>query len=270
MVLLAIAGAAGRMGRRLVALAGQDERFELVAALEATGHPDVGADSGELAGIGANRLFIQDRTETEFQVLIDFSTPTGTAHWLDYCLVRSRAMVIGTTGHSDEQEATIREAAQTIPVLKAPNMSIGVNLLFRLVGQAAEQLGPDYDVEILESHHRFKKDAPSGTALGLLQSVSQAAGRSREAKAVFGRHGQTGERPAGQIGVHALRIGDTVGEHEVHFGTLGETVILKHVAHTRDTFVHGALRAAAWIVDKPAGLYSMQDVLKLDSPRARA
>jgi len=261
MILLAIAGAAGRMGRRLIALASQDARFELVAALEATGHPHLGADSGELAGIGRNHLPLQDHTDTEFRVLVDFSTPAGTAHWLDYCCLKQRAMVIGTTGHSDEQEQAIRRAAGAIPILKAPNMSVGVNVLFRLAAQAARQLGPEYDIEIVEAHHRFKKDAPSGTALGLLEAVTQAGGGAERRDVVFGRSGQTGQRPAGQIGVHALRIGDTVGEHEVHFGTLGETVILKHVAHTRDTFVRGALRAAAWIVDKPAGLYSMQDVL---------
>ncbi len=265
MIRLVVCGAAGRMGQRIIDLAGQDGRFQVVAALDANGHPAIGRDAGEHAGIGRLGVAIQDVTagdpEPGFDVLVDFSLPTGTMAALDLCLRAQRAVVIGTTGHSDGQLAKIRTAGQTVPVLKAPNMSVGVNVLFRMAGQVASALGEDYDIEIVESHHRFKADAPSGTAIELLNQICQATGRDPAADAVYGRHGRTGKRPGNQIGVHALRVGDTVGEHEVHFGCLGETVTLAHVAHTRDTFTRGALRAAAWIVEKPAGLYTMQDVL---------
>lgn len=265
MIRLAVAGAAGRMGSRIIALAAADKRFDVVAALEATGHPKVGQDSGDLAGLGRTGLPIQDRTETEFDVLIDFSLPSGTIHWLEYCLTFKRAMLIGTTGHNPEQLTVIEEAARTIPLLKASNMSVGVNLLFKLVGQVAVALGDEYDIEIVEAHHRFKADAPSGTAITLRDSILRATRRDAEKDVIYGRHGQTGPRPPRQIGMHALRVGDTVGEHEVHFGTLGETVTLKHSAHTRDTFVQGTLRAAAWLAGKPAGRYTMNDVLNLDA-----
>jgi 4-hydroxy-tetrahydrodipicolinate reductase len=261
MVRLAVAGAAGRMGSRIIALAAGDPRFELEAALEHTGHPRVGQDAGDVAGIGRLGLPIQDRTETEFDVLIDFTRPAGTMHWLDYCLTFKRAMVIGATGHSPEQLAAIEAAAAGIPVLKASNMSVAVNLMFRLAGQIAAALGDDYDIEIVEAHHRFKLDAPSGTAVTLRDAILEATGRDAARDVIYGRHGDTGQRPPRQIGIHALRLGDTVGEHEVRFGTLGETLTLRHVAHTRDTFVQGALRAAAWLAAKPPGRYGMQDVL---------
>lgn len=261
MVRLAIAGAAGRMGSRILALAAADKTFNVVSALEKTGNPNIGRDAGELAGLGKIGLPVQDRSETEFDVLIDFTLPAGTMHWLDYCLTRKRGIVIGTTGHEPEQLKTIEAAAAKIPVLKATNMSVGVNLMFQLVAQMAAALGDDYDVEIVEAHHRFKADAPSGTAISLRDAIVNATGRDNEKDVIYGRRGQTGRRPPRQIGMHAVRVGDTVGEHEVYFGTLGETLTLKHSAHTRDTFVKGALRAAAWLAGKPAGRYDMADVL---------
>jgi 4-hydroxy-tetrahydrodipicolinate reductase len=261
MIHLAIAGAAGRMGGRLIALASQDPRFELAAALEGTEDPHVGDDAGELAGVGRLHLPIQDRTATEFDVLIDFTRPAGTMHWLEYCLAYKRAMVIGTTGHSPEQLREIEAAATQIPLLKASNMSVGVTVMLKLVAEAAAALGDGYDIEIVETHHRFKADAPSGTALSLRDSILNATGRDAEHDVIYGRHGETGKRPATQIGIHALRVGDTVGEHEVHFGTLGETVTIRHSAHTRDTLASGALRAAAWLAGKPIGRYDMSDVL---------
>lgn len=263
MVRIAIAGAAGRMGGRILALASADAQFEVAAALERTGHPATGEDAGEKAGLGRVGLPIQDRTETEFDVLIDFSLPEGTMHWLDYCLACKRAIVIGTTGHSAEQLERIEAAAREIPVLKAANMSLGINVLLKVVAQVAAALGEGYDIEIVESHHRFKADAPSGTALALRDSILQATGRDASRDVVYGRQGQTGKRPPRQIGVHALRIGDVVGEHEVQFGTLGESVSVRHSAHTRDTFASGSLRAAAWLAGKPAGRYDMHDVLGL-------
>jgi len=253
MVNVVFAGAAGRMGQRLIALADEHPEFTVAAGIEAPGHPRIGAAIGSIT--------VTDTLAVDFDVLVDFSLPAGTMQWLPLVVEANKAMVIGTTGHSHEQLATLRQAAQTIPILKAGNMSLGVNVLFRLAGQVAQALGSDYDIEIVEHHHRYKVDAPSGTALGLLQSITDATGRDAVKDVVYGREGHTGERPDGQIAMHSLRLGDTVGEHEVHFGTLGETVVLKHSAHTRDTFASGALRAALWIKDRSPGLYSMQDVL---------
>lgn len=263
MVRLAVAGAAGRMGSRIIALAQADERFEVVCALEAAGHPKIAKDAGELAGLGPIGLKLQDRLANDFEVLIDFTLPAGTMHWLTVCLAYKRPIVIGTTGHSAEQLVDIEKASARIPVLQASNMSVGVNLMFKLAGQMAAALGDDYDVEIIESHHRFKVDAPSGTALTLRDEIVRATGRDVERDVIYGRQGHTGQRPPRQIGMHALRVGDTVGEHEVHFGALGETLTIKHSAHTRDTFVKGALRAAEWLTRKPAGYYDMNDVLAL-------
>lgn len=253
MVNVVFTGAAGRMGRRLIALADEHPELTVVAGIEGPKHPQLGATIGSIT--------VANTLETDFDVIVDFSLPVGTMQWLPRVVEAKKAMVIGTTGHSDEQLAAIQEAAQSVPIVKAGNMSLGVNVLFRLAGQVAQALGSDYDIEIVEHHHRYKVDAPSGTAVGLLQSITDAVGRDPHKDVVHGRQGHTGERPAKQIGMHSLRLGDTVGEHEVHFGTLGETVVLKHSAHTRDTFAGGALRAALWIKDKPAGLYSMQDVL---------
>jgi 4-hydroxy-tetrahydrodipicolinate reductase len=263
MVRLAIAGAAGKMGLRIIALSQGFKDVEIEAALEATGHPAAGKDVGELAGLGKIGLPVQDRTETEFDVLIDFTRPAGTMQWLEYCLVKQRGIVIGTTGHTTEQNKEIDAAAKSIPVLKASNMSVGMNLLFKLVGQVASILGDDYDIEVVEAHHRFKADAPSGTAMSLRDSILKATGRDAEKDVIYGRKGDTGQRPPRQIGMHALRVGDTVGEHEVYFGNLGETVRISHSAHTRDTFARGAIRAAIWLAGKPAGRYDMMDVLGL-------
>jgi 4-hydroxy-tetrahydrodipicolinate reductase len=254
-----IAGAAGRMGNRLVALAEEDPAFQLCAALEHGGHPLVGRDSGEVAGVGSNGIVIRDHTDSDFDILIDFSLPAGTMHWLDFCRYKRHAFVTGVTGLADEHMAALEEAAADIPVLAAPNMSTGINLLLRLAREAAAVLG-HYDVEIIEVHHRFKRDAPSGTAAALVQAVCDGR-EAQDAEVVFGRHGGQLERPPGQIGVHSIRGGDNVGEHDVLFCGLGETVTLRHQATSRDTFARGALRAAAWIKDKPAGRYSMQDVL---------
>lgn len=266
MVRIAIAGAAGRMGGRILSLAWTDPQLEVAATLERTGHPAIGEDAGEKAGLGHIGLPIQDRTATDFDVLIDFSTPEGTMHWLEYCLTYKRGIVIGTTGHSPDELTRIEAAARLIPVLKAANMSLGVNVLLQVVAQVAQALGEGYDIEIVEAHHRFKMDAPSGTALALRDAILQATQRDASQDVVYGRQGQTGKRPPKQVGVHALRIGDVVGEHEVQFGTLGETVSIKHSAHTRDTFASGSLRAAGWLAGKPAGRYDMRDVLGLKQP----
>ncbi len=262
MIRIAVAGAAGRMGMRIITLARQDERLALTAALEMEGHPLLGNDAGVTAGIGPVNLPITPDTQADFDVLIDFSQPSGTMHWLSFCLNREKPILIGTTGHTTEQRAKINAAGKHIAVLHAANTSVGINLLLKLVAEVATALGDNYDIEITETHHRFKLDAPSGTALALRDAIVRATGRDAERDVVYGRHGKSETRPPRQIGIHALRVGDTIGEHEVHFGNLGETIVLRHSAHTRDTFVLGALRAAIWLAGKTAGRYGMNDVLE--------
>ncbi|MCY2928569.1 MAG: 4-hydroxy-tetrahydrodipicolinate reductase [Planctomycetota bacterium] len=265
MTRIAITGAAGRMGRRLAALAVESEVFDIVSAMETHNHPDLGRDVGDLAGIGRFGLVVSDVLAGNPQVLIDFSLPEGTMQYLPLCRQRRVAMVIGTTGLTESQSAAIADAAREIAIVHAANMSVGVNVLLRVIGQVAQALGADYDVEVTEAHHRFKKDAPSGTAIALAKAVCAALGKDYGETAVLGRGGQCPRNP-GEIGMHALRIGDTVGEHTVSFGNLGETVSISHSAHTRDTFVRGALRAAQWVAGKAPGLYSMQDVLFGNQP----
>ena len=250
------------MGRRIAALAVESEHFDIVSALEAPGHEAMGRDVGELAGIGAFGLSITDVLQDAPDVLIDFSLPEGTMHWLKACGNHNIAMVIGTTGLTASQRAEIADTASRIAIVHAANFSVGINVLLKAVAEVARTLGSDYDIEIVEAHHRFKKDAPSGTAVSLAGAICDAIGRVYDQAAVFGRSGQS-TRKKGEIGMHALRVGDTVGEHAVHFGSLGETVTLSHSAHTRDTFAAGALRAATWLAGKPAGLYSMVEVLEL-------
>ncbi len=251
---LAIAGALGRTGSATVRRALADPRFEIVAALST---PD---DADQVIRAGDTDITVGEGISGACDVLIDFTLPAGTMEWLDHCLTTGTAMVIGATGHDDAQLARIRSAATKIPIVMASNFSVGVTALVELVGQLTKTLGDGYDVEIVESHHRHKVDAPSGTALALLDEVLRATQRTRD-DAVFGRHGHTGERKPGTIGVHAVRRGEIIGEHEIHFSGLGETLPLRHTAHSRDLFALGALRAAAWIANQPAGLYRMIDVL---------
>jgi len=262
MTKIAITGAAGRMGRRIAALAVEGEQFDIVSALECAAHGDLGRDVGELAGAGAFGVNVSEQLAEMPEVLIDFSLSEGTMHWLEVCREHAVPMVIGTTGLTDSQLAEIADTASRIGIVHAANMSVGINLLLKLAAEVAAALGDDYDIEIAETHHRFKKDAPSGTAIALARSICEATGRDYGETAVMGRAGQCPRKP-GEIGIHALRAGDTVGEHAVSFGNLGETITLAHSAHTRDTFARGALRAAQWLVGRGAGLYDMQDVLAL-------
>ncbi len=254
MIRLAVTGAAGRMGARIIELASQDTRLQVVAALEAAGHPQLGQKVGP--GIP-----LTDRVTGDFDVMVDFSHPDATAGWLDAAVKAGKPIVVGTTGHRPEQLEKINHAAMRVAVVKAANMSVGVNVLLRVVGEVAKVLGPEYDIEIAETHHRFKKDAPSGTALALADAICKALGKTPAETLVHGREGREALRQPGTIGMHALRLGDTVGEHEVSYGTLGETISIRHSAHTRDTFVNGAIRAAVWVAGRAPGLYSMQDVL---------
>ena len=261
MIKIGITGAAGRMGRRIAALTIESQEFDIVAAMEAPGHPELGKDIGELAGVGTFGVEVRDSLEGSPEVLIDFSQPEGTIKWLDAAVDRGAAMVIGTTGLTESQLAAVADAAGKIAIMRAANMSVGINLLLKVLAEVATALGSDYDVEISEAHHRFKKDAPSGTAIALAKAICQATGKDYGETVVFGRGGQCPRR-SGEIGMHAMRVGDTIGEHTVSFGNLGETVTIGHSAHTRDTFARGAIRAARWLVGKSPGLYSMHDVLR--------
>jgi 4-hydroxy-tetrahydrodipicolinate reductase len=260
---IGINGAAGRMGQRLVHLAQEDPGLTLGAALESPGHPQLGRDVGELCGLGplGVPLLAELPLGQRLDVLVDFSSPVGTAAALRACVPRRLPLVVATTGHSAAQKEEIEAAAHETALLFAPNMSLAVNVLFELVRQAAKLLaGKGFDVEIVERHHRFKKDAPSGTALHFARILQEAMGQT---ELRHGREGLLGERPPHEIGVHALRVGDNVGEHTIIFSTLGETLELVHKGHTRDSYARGALLAAKFLADRPPGRYDMNDVLGL-------
>jgi 4-hydroxy-tetrahydrodipicolinate reductase len=260
---IAINGAAGRMGQRLVCLAQEDRELSLGAALEFPGHPKLGQDAGEVAGIGKLGVPLQSglHLNQHVNVIIDFSTPEGTDQVLKTCVERRIPLVVATTGHPQSQREQIAAAAHETAVLMAPNMSLSLNVLAVVLRQTARLLkGRDFDVEIIERHHRFKKDAPSGTALQLAKVVQEEMGQQHSR---HGREGLVGERPRQEIGLHAVRAGDNVGEHTVIFSTLGETLELVHRAHSRDSYARGALAAAKFLGDKPPGWYSMNDVLGL-------
>lgn len=261
-----VQGAAGKMGRRLVAVLHEAAGFTLKGAVERPGVEAIGKDAGELAGIGPLGVFITDRLDSVIagaQVIFDFSSPQSAMAALRAAAERDVAMVIGTTGFSPEQDKEIESLASRARLVKSPNMSLGVNVLYRLLEEAVASLGEGYDVEIVEIHHRLKKDAPSGTALRLAQVVAGALQRPWPGSGIFGRRGITGERTSAEIGVHAVRAGDVVGEHLVVLAGPGERLEMVHRAHSRDTFAWGALRAAQWVVGQPPGIYDMQDVLGL-------
>ena len=262
-----VAGAAGRMGSRIVALLGDTPGLRLVAALEAPGNRALGADAGDVAKIGRVGVPLTSDARaaiTRDRVLVEFSAPEPTLEHLRIVADAGARAVIGTTGLSAAQREEIATLTRRAPIMVAPNMSVAVTLAFKLLPLMAKALGDDYDVEITEVHHRFKKDAPSGTAQHMAEVIAQALGRDLQKTAVHGRHGLPGERTAKEIGVFSLRSGDVVGEHTVTFGALGERLELTHRAHSRDTFARGALRAARWITGQPPGLYSMHDVLGIE------
>ena len=268
---LVVIGAAGRMGRRILALAKESDRFNIVGAIETPGHPDIAKDAGLVAGIGPLNINLtaefppslpgRKPAPAQAGVAIDFSQPEAADKTLDYCTDNRVALVLGTTGLSNQQREKMKAASQKTPIIYATNMSVGMNVLFYLVGKVAVMLGEEYDIEIIEQHHRFKKDAPSGSALTLAENICKATGRDFPDALTHGRSGKDALRAKGTIGMHAIRAGDITGEHSVIFGTLGETVTLSHSAHSRDTFARGALRAAEWLIGKKPALYSMADVL---------
>jgi 4-hydroxy-tetrahydrodipicolinate reductase len=263
---IAIAGAAGRMGRTLIRIASETSGIEIAGGLESSGSPQVGSDMGELAGIGKLQVKVSSdpaRLLAQVDAIIDFTVPEATVALGEIAAQRHLVHVIGTTGLSVEDEGKIRDAARKARVVKSGNMSVGVNILAALVEKIARTLPSDFDIEIMEMHHRHKVDAPSGTALLLGQAA--AAGRNVELKekAIRGRDGQTGVRPPGHIGFGSLRGGSVVGEHSVIFAGPSERIELVHRAESRDIFAHGAMRAALWAEDKQPGLYSMADVIGL-------
>lgn len=266
MIKAVVAGAAGRMGRRLVALLQESKQFTVVGAVERADHPDLGRDAGELAGIGRLNVPVIDRVTTALegaQVLLDFTAPAAAMRDLEAASQAQVAMVLGTTGLTDADLARARTLAQRTACVQSPNFSVGVNMLYGILADVARTLGEAYDVEVIEAHHHMKKDAPSGTAERIAQVLAQALGRDLPQVGVYGRHGMVGERPAKEIGVHAIRAGDIVGEHTILFGGMGERIEITHRAQSRDNFACGAIRAAGWVVGKAPGLYSMLDVLGL-------
>jgi 4-hydroxy-tetrahydrodipicolinate reductase len=264
MINVAITGSGGRMGRTLIEACSRTAGLRLSAAVERPGSSMIGSDAGELAAVGKLGVAIRaSLTGLDYDVLVDFTRPEATLDYLDSCRRSGRRMVIGTTGFDEAGKSKISAAAREIPIVFAPNMSVGVNLCFKLLETAARVLGDSVDIEIIEAHHRFKADAPSGTALRLGEVVARALNRDLKQCAVYGRQGITGERARQTIGFVTVRAGDIVGDHTVLFAGGGERVEITHRAESRLTFANGALRAAQWLMDKPAGLYDMQDVLSL-------
>lgn len=266
MIQVAVVGAAGRMGKTLIQAVHAADGMSLTAATEQPDSTLVGVDAGELAGVGKLGVLISHsltKVVDDFDVVIDFTGPAATLIHLDICRSHGKAMVIGTTGLDETQKAAISAASDDIGIVFAPNMSIGVNLCFRLLELAARVMGDDADIEIIEAHHRHKIDAPSGTAIRMGEVVADALGRDLTEVAVYGREGQIGARDANTIGFETIRAGDVVGEHTVWFATEGERVEITHKASSRMTFAAGAVRAARWISEKESGRFDMQDVLGL-------
>ncbi|MDR0807102.1 MAG: 4-hydroxy-tetrahydrodipicolinate reductase [Enterobacteriaceae bacterium] len=266
-VRIAIAGAGGRMGRQLIQAVYQTEGVTLGAALERQGSSLVGVDAGELAAIGQIGVRVSDNLDAiaqDFDVFIDFTRPEGTLAHIAFCRRHRKAMVIGTTGFDDNGKAAIQQASGEIPIVFAANFSVGVNLVLKLLEQAAKVMGDYTDIEIIEAHHRHKVDAPSGTALAMGEVIAETLGRDLKTCAVYGREGYTGERSRDTIGFATLRAGDIVGEHTAMFADIGERVEITHKASSRMTFANGAVRASAWLAQHKSGLYSMRDVLSLN------
>jgi 4-hydroxy-tetrahydrodipicolinate reductase len=265
MMKIAVAGASGRMGRMLIEAIVADPDFELAGALDVPGSPALGMDAGAFAGqpTGVTITADLDQGLAGAACLIDFTRPEGTLRHLEYCAAHGIKLVIGTTGFDDAGKAAIRAAADQVAILFAPNMSVGMNVTFKLLELAARSLSEGYDIEIIEAHHRHKVDAPSGTALQMGEVIARALGRDLKEAAVYGREGVTGERDPSTIGFATVRGGDIVGDHTVLFAGTGERIEISHKSSSRVSYAQGALRAARFLADKPNGLYDMQDVLGL-------
>jgi 4-hydroxy-tetrahydrodipicolinate reductase len=266
MVKAIVAGAGWRMGGRIIHIIHQTEGIAVAAAFERAGHPAVGRDLGEVVGLGPLGLKVAGDLGSVLnagEVLVDFTHHEATVEHLRQAVAAGRAMVIGTTGFSAAEMETIRSLAVKIPCVQAPNMSMGVNLMFKVIADMAGVLGDGFDLEIIEAHHHHKKDAPSGTAVKLAQVAAAALGRDLDKVGVYQRHGLIGERRPEEIGIQTIRAGDIVGEHTVIFAGVGERLEVTHRAHSRDNFARGAVKAAMWVVKQPPGLYDMQHVLGL-------
>ncbi|MFD2179877.1 4-hydroxy-tetrahydrodipicolinate reductase [Veronia pacifica] len=266
MVRIAVAGAAGRMGRQLIQATESIEGASLKAASERPESSLIGADAGELAGVGKLDVALVDdlaKAVDDFDVIIDFTAPVATLANIEICRRFGKKIIIGTTGFTEEQKAQIDQAAAEISIVMAPNYSVGVNLVFKLLEKAAKVMGDYCDIEIVEAHHRHKVDAPSGTALGMGEAIAGAMGNKLSDVAVYAREGITGERNRDEIGFATIRAGDIVGEHTAMFADIGERVEITHKASSRMTFANGAVRAGVWLASKSPGFYTMQDVLEL-------
>ncbi|HEY3346671.1 MAG TPA: 4-hydroxy-tetrahydrodipicolinate reductase [Nitrospirota bacterium] len=264
MVNCVVTGAAGRMGRRIMELLIEHDGTDVSCATERPGHELIGMDIGDYLGLGNKGCTITDdfaKAISAGDVGIDFTFPEVSLANIRAAAATGKAMVVGSTGLKEEHLSEIRELAKKIPIVQSPNMSVGVNLLLKTLTEVARVLDDDYDVDIIETHHRHKKDSPSGTALKMAEVIAAARGRNLDDIAVYERHGMVGERKRGELGIQALRIGDVVGDHTVIFGNFGERIEITHKASSRDVFGRGAVRAAIWVASQKPGLYDMQDVL---------
>ncbi len=263
---VAIVGAAGRMGGRLIQAVQEADELELTGAIERPGHPQIGTDAGLLAAVGELGVPITDDLVASMEnadVLIDFTFPEVTLKNLEICANLGKMVVSGSTGFTPEQKTEVQKYAEKIPVVLAPNMSVGVNACFKLLKEAAKILGDDFEVEVVELHHNKKKDSPSGTAVRMGEVVAETLGRDYNQVANYHREGMCGERTREEIGMQTVRGGDIVGEHTVYFIGMGERIEISHRAMSRDMFARGAVRACQWLQGKPSGLFDMQDVLGL-------
>lgn len=264
MVKAIVMGGAGRMGGRIISLISNTDGIEVIGAVEQRDHPLIGKDVGEYLGLGANGVLLEDdlaKCINNGDVVIDFTHRDVALDTVRIAADNDCAIVIGTTGLTKEQTAEIKGMSERIRCVLAPNMSVGVNVMFKVLENVAATLGDQYDVEIVEAHHNLKKDAPSGTAVKMAQVIASALGRNLDDVGVYGRRGMIGERPKQEIGIQTVRAGDIVGDHTVIFGGVGERLEFIHRAHSRDNFAKGAIRAAMWIVNQEKGFYDMQDVL---------
>lgn len=267
MVRIAIAGAAGRMGRNLVKATHLNPNAQVGAGSERPDSSLVGVDIGELCGEGQFSVALVDdlsKVISQFDVIVDFTAPSSTLANIELCKSHGKKIVIGTTGFSEEEKQLIDQAAQEISIVMAPNYSVGVNLMFKLLEKAAKVMGDYCDIEVIEAHHRHKVDAPSGTALGMGEAIAGAMGNKLSDVAVYTREGITGERTKDEIGFATIRAGDIIGEHTAMFADIGERVEITHKATDRMTFANGAIKAAVWLETQPSGFYTMQDVLGLN------
>lgn len=258
---VAVVGCTGRMGATLLRAIAGDPDLQLVGAVSVPTDPRIGQDAGRAVGLEPLHVLIGAAVPLPCDAVLEFTAPAGCVAWADWCAEHGVPLVSGTTGLNDAQQARLHAAARRIPLVWAPNMSVGVNVLLAIVRDLARRLDASWDIEIVEAHHRRKIDAPSGTARALLEALSAGRGQRSADVAVYGRAGDCGPRPSGQIGVHAVRMGALVGEHEVHFTSDAEALTIRHRAFARDTFAAGALRAARWVQGRAPGLYDMQAVL---------